>query len=99
MVKHIVLWDFKEELSAEECKSAAARIKKELEELKRLIPGIVYIKVCTETFDMCNTKLVLDSAFDDRAALEGYIAHPEHKRVGAFVRSVVANRRSADFEA
>lgn len=98
MVKHLVLWDLKEELSAREQADAAARIKRELEELKGLIPGIVDIRVYTELFEMCNTRLVLESVFTDRAALEAYIVHPEHQRVGVFVRSVVTNRKSADYE-
>ena len=98
MVKHIVLWSFNQNLDEEEKSRAASRIKRELEALPALIPEIVSIHVATELFGTCNSELALVSIFKNKADLRTYIDHPEHKRVGQFVRSVVTDRKSADFE-
>lgn len=47
MIKHIVAWDFRAELSDEEQKLYGEEIKRELENLKDLIDGIVSIQVLT----------------------------------------------------
>lgn len=98
MVRHIVLWSFKPGMNEEEKVRAAARIKRELEELPALIPQIVSLKVATEMFGTCNSDVALVSSFKTKADLRTYIDHPEHKRVGQFVRSVLTERKSADFE-
>ena len=41
MVRHIILWNIKEELTGGEREEAKAAIKRELEALKGIIPGIV----------------------------------------------------------
>ena len=45
MVKHVILWTLKDELSAEEKVSVKQGIKEGLEALKGKVPGIVEIKV------------------------------------------------------
>ena len=48
MVKHIILWQLKDELSAEEKVAVKAGIKEGLEALAGKIPGLTEIKVQTE---------------------------------------------------
>ena len=38
MVKHVIIWDFKDELTAEQKKEAAARMKEGLEALNGVVP-------------------------------------------------------------
>jgi len=45
-----------------------------------------------------SSDIVLYSEFPDRAALEAYQVHPEHKAVAAFVVEAVAERRVVDYE-
>ena len=45
MVKHVILWKLKEELTAEEKENVKAGIKEGLEGLAGNIPGLVDIKV------------------------------------------------------
>lgn len=98
MVKHIVLWDLREDLSPEEQREAALGIKTRLEALKDSIEGIVSAQVHTEMIDTCNTRVVLETVFTDEAHLRAYIVHPDHKLAGTYVKSKVVNKRSADFE-
>ena len=45
MVKHVILWQLKDELSAEEKSAVKAGIKEGLESLSGKIPGLVDIHV------------------------------------------------------
>lgn len=97
MVKHIIIWEFNDELSAEQRKDAAARIKSGLESLKGVIDGIEEIKVNTELLPTSVGDLMLDSTFTDEAALAVYAVHPAHVAVKEFVATVVKSRRCADY--
>lgn len=81
MVKHVIIWTLKEELSAEEKKTVKQGIKEGLEGLKGKVPGIVEIKVYTEGLASSNADLMLDSTFEDEDALKGYAVHPDHVAV------------------
>lgn len=99
MVKHIILWQLKDELSAEEKESVKAGIKEGLEGLAGQIPGLVQIKVQTQCLDSSNTDVMLDSAFEDEAALKGYAVHPAHVAVAdTKVRPYTKTRACMDFE-
>ena len=99
MVKHLILWKLKEELSAEEKKQVKAEIKAGLEGLLGKIPGLVDIKVQTEGLPSSNADLMLDSVFTDEAALKGYGVHPAHVEVAdTKVRPYTEIRLCLDFE-
>ena len=99
MVKHIILWKLKEELSEEEKKQVKTEIKAGLEGLQGKIPGLVSIQVQTERLGSSNADLVLDSLFTDEEALKGYSVHPAHVEVAdTKVRPYAQIRMCLDFE-
>lgn len=99
MVKHIILWQLKEEYSKEEKETIKADIKTGLESLKGKIPGLKEIHVHTNGLPSSNADLMLDSAFTDAEALKGYAVHPEHVKVAdGKVRPHTQNRVCLDFE-
>ncbi len=98
MVKHIIIWNFKEELSVEEKAAAAEKIKSGLEGLAGQIDGLTEIKVFTNPFESSNGDLMLDSTFTSEDALKDYQVNPKHIEVATFVRSVVCARKCFDFE-
>ena len=77
MVKHVILWQLKDELSGIEMDRVKADIKEGLEALQGKIPGLVDIKVNITGLSSSNADLMLDSTFEDAAALKGYAVHPE----------------------
>ena len=98
MVRHVILWKLKEELSAEQVTEVKAGIKEGLEGLKNQIPGIVDIKVYTEGLPSSNVDVMLDSTFEDEASLKGYAVHPKHVAVAdGKVRPYTASRNCLDF--
>lgn len=100
MVKHIILWQLKDELSAEEKVQVKAQIKAGLEGLAGQIPGLLEIHVQTEGLASSNADLMLDSSFTDEASLKGYAVHPSHVAVAdGVVRPNTKTRVCLDYEA
>ena len=100
MVKHMILWQLKDELSAEEKAVVKAGIKEGLESLAGKIPGLLEIKVQTEGLASSNADVMLDSSFEDEASLKGYAVHPEHVAVAdGKVRPYTKTRLCLDFKA
>ena len=98
MVKHIILWQLKEELADKA--EVKAGIKAGLESLKGRIPGLIDIRVQTEALASSNADVMLDSTFADAASLKGYATHPEHVKVAdGKVRPFTRTRLCLDFEA
>lgn len=99
MVKHIILWQLKDEFTLEEKAEIKAGIKEGLESLKGKIPGLVDIHVQTESLASSTAEVMLDSTFEDEAALKGYSVHPEHVKVAdGKVRPYTKTRSCLDFE-
>lgn len=100
MVKHIILWTLKPELSDSEKATVKKGIKEGLEALKGKIPGLVDIKVNIDgRLESSTADLMLDSTFESAEALKGYSKHPEHVAVAdGKVRPYTASRACLDFE-
>ena len=57
------------------------------------------IKVYTQGLPSSNADLMLDSSFEDEAALKGYAIHPDHVAAAdGKVRAYTATRSCLDFE-
>lgn len=99
MVKHVILWQLKDEFSEEEKVAIRAGIKEGLEGLAGKIPGLTEIKVQTEMLPSSNVDVMLDSTFVDEAALKGYAVHPAHVEVAdTKVRPFTKTRACIDYE-
>jgi hypothetical protein len=99
MVKHIIFWDFAEELTAEEKAQSAGEIKAALENLVGVVPGLLELKVYSNLLDSSNADLALYSVLESKEALDGYQVHPAHVKAAVeVVRPRVKNRRCGDFE-
>ena len=100
MVKHVILWQLKDELTAEEKVTIKKEMKENLEGLVGKIPGLLEMKIQTEGLASSNAEVMLDSSFEDEAALKGYATHPEHVAVAdGKVRPFTKARLCLDFEA
>ncbi len=99
MVKHVILWTLKDELSAEEKQQVKAGIKAGLEGLQGKIPGMTEIHVYTNGLETSNADVMLDSTFETFEALKGYAVHPDHVAVAdGAVRPYTKIRSCLDFE-
>lgn len=100
MVKHIILWKLRSELSAAEKQAAAVAIKQGLEGLKGQVPGLLDIHVQIDgRLDSSNADIMLDSTLDSVESLKGYAVHPAHVAVAnGIVRPNTELRTCLDYE-
>ena len=99
MVKHVILWQLRDELTAAEKESAKLDAKKHLEALYGKIEGLKYIKVNINGLETSNADMMLDSGFDSFEALKAYAVHPDHVYVAdTYVRPFTKSRACLDFE-
>jgi quinol monooxygenase YgiN len=97
-LRHVVSWKLADRDPAALDRDAA-RAAEALGTLPALVPGIRSFQVGRDVVRSARSHdLVLIADFDDRAALDAYDAHPEHQRVAALVRGLVASAASVDFE-
>ena len=99
MVKHIILWKLRSELSAEEKQTRAEAIKQGLEGLKGQVPGLVDIHVqISGVLSSSNADIMLDSTLESAEALKGYAVHPAHVAVAnGVVRPYTEVRTCLDY--
>ncbi len=96
MVKHIILWNLKEEFNTQEIKRD---MKKYLESLVDVVPGLLRMWIEIEPLGTSNVDVMLYSEFESEDALKGYAIHPEHIRVAdTYVRPFIETRTLIDFE-
>ena len=100
MVKHIILWKLRSELSAEEKRKVSEYIKSGLEGLKGQVPGLVDIHVQIDgRLESSNADIMLDSTLESPEALKGYAVHPAHVAVAnGIVRPNTELRTCLDYE-
>lgn len=98
MVKHIVMWSFRDEISAEERRADAERIREGLEGLVGVVPGLLSARVITHPISSSTHDLSLVSELESAQALRDYKDNPDHLKVASFVRSVTCNRACLDYE-
>ena len=100
MVKHIILWKLRSELSAEQKREKALAIKQGLEGLKGQVPGLLDIHVQIDgRLETSNADIMLDSTLDSFESLKGYAVHPAHVAVAnGVVRPNTELRTWLDFE-
>lgn len=100
MVKHIILWKLREDLSEDEAQNVKLNIKQGLEGLRGQIPGLTEIRVQIDNIiESSNADILLDCTLASQQALRAYAVHPLHMAVAnSKVRPYTAERTCIDFE-
>ena len=99
MVKHIILWQLKDEFSAEEKETIKEGIKSGLEGLVGQVPGLLGVTVHTNGLASSTAEVMLDSTLESEEALKAYAVHPAHVEVAnTKVRPFTKTRMCLDFE-
>ena len=92
MLKHIVLWKMKEDVSDEQ----KQEMKLRLDALNGKVPELLSIDV---GIDLENGTMSLVSEFNSAEDLASYQVHPDHQAVVGFVKPLVAERTVCDYVA
>lgn len=99
MIRHIVAWNFRENLTDSERFLAGQRIKSGLESLREEIEGILSMEVFLRSLESGHRQIMLFSLFRSEEDLVRYQSHPAHKRVSDYVGTVAEGRICLDFPA
>jgi hypothetical protein len=98
MVRHVIVWTLKDELSESEKEAVKAGIKEGLEGLHGKIPGMIEISVNCDKLASSSGDAMLDSLFEDADSLKAYSSNPLHVAVAdSKVRPFVKIRSSFDY--
>ncbi|MBO5370892.1 MAG: Dabb family protein [Clostridia bacterium] len=98
MIKHVILWNLKDEFSDEQKAKIKSDAKRELEALKGKIPGLIDIKLNITGLASSNADMMLDSSFESEDALKNYATHPDHVAAADnFVRPFTKSRSCLDY--
>ncbi|MDR2928850.1 MAG: Dabb family protein [Cytophagaceae bacterium] len=98
MIKHIVLFKFKELLSQDERVGKSNNIKLSLEALKDIIKPLRMIEAGVNINPNENYDLALTTLFDNWDDLKFYAEHPEHQKVSVEIRKNMEQRACVDYE-
>lgn len=99
MIKHIILWNLKDEFSDSKKAKIKAQIKEGLEGLSGQIEGLNEIKVNINPLETSTADLMLCAVLKNEAALKVYANDPKHLEVAnGVIRPNVKLRVCFDFE-
>ena len=99
MLKHIVMWRFKDGVNGKSRNEHAQWLKEHLEALVGVVPEIrslevgVNINPAEASYDA-----VLISEFDSFESMQRYQVHPAHLDVAAYCKEVSESRTAVDYE-
>ena len=97
MLRHVVSWKLATD-DPERKSAQSAEIARRLTALVPLVPSIHQLTVGADTAATAgNWDLVMIADYDDAEGLAAYQTHPEHRKVAAFIRSVISDRTCVDF--
>ncbi|NLX26670.1 MAG: Dabb family protein [Lentisphaerae bacterium] len=95
MIKHVVMWKFKDDVDDAD----KLEMKKRLEALKGVVPSLRGIEVGLNMVPGDAARdMVLYSEFDSLEGLKAYAVHPAHLKVVEFVKPLVCERAVVDYE-
>lgn len=98
MVRHIVMWKFKDEAEGLTKKENLLKVKAMLEALPEKIDFIRRMEVhLNENDNGKNFDAVLISEFDSLDDVKKYRVHPDHVKISQYVSLVRLDRASADY--
>lgn len=98
MIKHVVLFKFKGDLSTDVRQRKLKSFKSSLEALKLSISELRHIEVGLNENPQESYDLVLISEFASWDDLKAYVVHPEHQKVAVEIREILEQRACVDYE-
>lgn len=100
MLKHIVMWKFKDEAEGKTREQNCVYIKGMLEALPPKIPFIRGLEVGINAYaGPMSYDMVLVTEFDSKDDLDLYAGHPDHVKVSEYVAKVRDSRAVVDYQA
>lgn len=99
MIKHVVMWEFKESASGNKKEKNIELAAEKLLALKDLVEQIKFLEVGMNINQSeAAYELILITEFESLSDLDQYQNHPEHEKVKDFIGEVAAKRVLVDYE-
>lgn len=98
MLKHIVMWRFKENADGQTAQQHAQWLKSQLDALVGVVPEIRSLECgLDEIGTPASFHAVLTVVVDDQAALKRYAEHPTHAAIALRAREITETRVVVDY--
>lgn len=98
MVTHVVAWNFKEEIPEEDKAELKAEMKKNLESLVGMVPGLLSAKFVEEPLPGSNREMALVTTHVAAEDIAVYSGHEAHQQVAnTYVRPYTRDRACVNF--
>lgn len=99
MIKHIVMWKFKDEAEGKTKDENMEYASSHLYALKNMIPELKGIEIGKDiTHGDMSFDLALITEFESVKDLDTYRYHPDHLNVAGYIKKTVFERATIDFE-
>ncbi len=98
MLKHIVMWRFRDDIEGKSRRDHALWMKEHLEALVGVVPQIQSLEVGINEFDSPTSyDAVLTVTFQSKEELDAYKVHPAHQAISTHCKSVRESRVVVDY--
>ncbi|MCD8015057.1 MAG: Dabb family protein [Lachnospiraceae bacterium] len=99
MVYHIVMWNFKKEITEEKKKEQKAVMAEQLKSLVGQVPGLLTVELVTDPIPSSTHEIALVTTLEKAEDVAVYANHPAHVAVAdTYVRPYVCDRAALDYE-
>lgn len=99
MVHHIVMWNFKPEISESEKETIKKEMEVNLQGLVGKVPGLLSVEFVSSPISSSTHDIALVTTLEKAEDIAIYAKHPAHVHVAdTYVRPYVTNRACLDYE-
>lgn len=99
MVHHIVMWNFKPEISESEKETIKKEMEVNLQGLVGKVPGLLTVEFISSPISSSTHDIALVTTLEKAEDIAIYAKHPAHVHVAdTYVRPYVMNRACLDYE-
>lgn len=99
MVRHVVMWKFKDEVKPEEKEALKKDMKNGLESLRGQIEGLLKLEFVDQPLDSSTHDMALVTMHESKEALSAYASHKEHVQVAdTYIRPYTKDRVALDYQ-
>lgn len=100
MVYHIVMWNFKRDISEDKKPELKAVMKEKLGELVGKVPGLLSAELVTDPIPSSTHEIALVATLEQAKDVAIYAKHPDHVETAAtYVIPYVCDRVCLDYDA
>lgn len=98
MIKHMIMWQFKDSLSADEKQTAINKLVQDIAAVQKISEGITEYHLQPSTEMSSNYDLLLLVGFDTQEHFDAFQHDPFHLQVAQYLASVMQSKACQDYD-